>query len=65
MHKRDEDTAPRKGSPPGQAGATVTPVVAPKVGGIEKTKPVKAGKPYNPIHRLGEYAHPAKKGRKK
>jgi hypothetical protein len=63
MHKRDEDTAPRKGSPPAQAGGVVTPVVAPKVGATKPAAP-KAGKPYNPIHRLGAYAHPPK-GKKK
>lgn len=50
-----------KTAPLAGAAAPVKMVEAPKAGAV-----VPAKTPYNPIHHLGEYAHPPKrKGRKK
>jgi hypothetical protein len=55
---------PKRDLPPPQFGMAAEPVKASKIGEAAKTAPTKAKK-YNPIHHLGDYAHPPKKGKKK
>lgn len=55
---RDNNSEPRRKSPPPQPGMAAKAVVAPKQGETKPTKPTKAS---NPIHRLGDYAHPPKR----
>ena len=61
---RDSNNEPRRKAPPPQPGAVVKTVNAPKMGEVKPTI-AKVAKAHNPIGRLGDYAHPAKKGKKK
>lgn len=56
-----------KKGPPMQPGEMVKPEKTQKVGGVEKAMMSAPKKTSNPIHRLGDYAHPkgGYKGKKK